>query len=403
MIAAARGFHQRENKPFWWAHFDRLNNPVDEWGDQTDVFPRRQRQGARGLACPAEGPQAAPDRRAHRVLAAGGVSRDMYALYEPPSPTGLSDDPDRRGRRAASPSPSATTPKPVDAFVISERNRRTAAPSDQLPFALTPGAPLSDKVLRTAIDAAARDIGAALPVLPDRAHRHPAAPRAAAPGPAPGRPGPDSCVDDITAAVTDLDSSYLAVHGPPGTGKTHRGPGGRPTGRRAGWRVSVVAQSHAVVENLFTGLVEAGWTRSESPRRTTSLYAAPWQEIGIDAYRRSSPTTPAAWIGGTAWDFANPQRVPPGSLDLLVIEEAGQFNLANTIAVAASARNLLLLGDPQQLPQVSQGTHPEPVNESALGWLIEGDHTRCRRNAVTSWTAVTGCIRRCAAVSRLSL
>ena len=65
----------------------------------------------------------------------------------------------------------------------------------------------------------------------------------------------------------------------------------------------------------------------------------------------------------------------PASLDLLVIEEAGQFNLANTIAVAATARNLLLLGDPQQLPQVSQGTHPEPVDESALGWLIEGNHT----------------------------
>ena len=32
----------------------------------------------------------------------------------------------------------------------------------------------------------------------------------------------------------------------------------------------------------------------------------------------------------------------------------------------------MLLGDPQQLPQVSQGTHPEPVDESALGWLVEG-------------------------------
>ena len=80
-------------------------------------------------------------------------------------------------------------------------------------------------------------------------------------------------------------------------------------------------------------------------------------------------------IGGTAWDFANPGRVPPGSLELLVIEEAGQFCLANTIAVASAARNLLLLGDPQQLPQVSQGTHAEPVEESALGWLVDGAPT----------------------------
>ena len=80
-------------------------------------------------------------------------------------------------------------------------------------------------------------------------------------------------------------------------------------------------------------------------------------------------------IGGTAWDFANAGRVPRGSLDLLVIEEAGQFCLANTIAVASAAKNLLLLGDPQQLPQVSQGTHPEPVDTSALGWLVDGRHT----------------------------
>ncbi|MFY1620996.1 TM0106 family RecB-like putative nuclease, partial [Micromonospora sp. WMMD736] len=38
LLAAARGYHRREDKPFWWAHFDRLNNPVDEWGDSSDVF-----------------------------------------------------------------------------------------------------------------------------------------------------------------------------------------------------------------------------------------------------------------------------------------------------------------------------------------------------------------------------
>jgi superfamily I DNA and/or RNA helicase len=80
-------------------------------------------------------------------------------------------------------------------------------------------------------------------------------------------------------------------------------------------------------------------------------------------------------IGGTAWDFANDTRVDAQSLDLLVIEEAGQFCLASTIAVARAARNLMLLGDPQQLPQVSQGHHPEPVDASALGWLVDGRRT----------------------------
>ena len=80
-------------------------------------------------------------------------------------------------------------------------------------------------------------------------------------------------------------------------------------------------------------------------------------------------------LGGTAWDFANEQRVARECLDLLVVDEAGQFSLAHTIGASVAARRLMLLGDPQQLPQVSQGTHPEPVDESALGWLMRGRAT----------------------------
>jgi superfamily I DNA and/or RNA helicase len=77
-------------------------------------------------------------------------------------------------------------------------------------------------------------------------------------------------------------------------------------------------------------------------------------------------------IGGTAWDFTNLKRFARAELDLLVIDEAGQFSLAATIAVSVSATNLLLLGDPQQLPQVSQGTHPSPIDQSALGYIADG-------------------------------
>jgi superfamily I DNA and/or RNA helicase len=77
-------------------------------------------------------------------------------------------------------------------------------------------------------------------------------------------------------------------------------------------------------------------------------------------------------LGGTAWDFANAGKVPRDGLDLLVIDEAGQYSLANTIAVSVAAKRLLLLGDPQQLPQVTTGTHPEPIDTSALGWLSDG-------------------------------
>ncbi len=78
-------------------------------------------------------------------------------------------------------------------------------------------------------------------------------------------------------------------------------------------------------------------------------------------------------IGGTAWDLTNTRRVERGQLDLVVVDEAGQFSLAKTLACSVAGDRMLLLGDPQQLPQVSQGTHPDPVDASALGWLIGAD------------------------------
>ena len=70
--------------------------------------------------------------------------------------------------------------------------------------------------------------------------------------------------------------------------------------------------------------------------------------------------------------------------------------------MSRAARNLLLLGDPQQLPQVSQGTHPEPVDGSALGWLIDGHHTLPLRRGYFLDRSYRMHPDVCRAVSRLS-
>jgi superfamily I DNA and/or RNA helicase len=132
------------------------------------------------------------------------------------------------------------------------------------------------------------------------------------------------------------------------------------------------------VENLFDCAIDAGIDPLRVAKKRYDRQDVRWQQIDEKEYAgfiTGTGLVGGCVIGGTAWDFANPTRVPPGSLDLLVIDEAGQFCLANTIAVAPAAANLLLLGDPQQLPQVSQGTHPEPVDGSALGWLVENHRT----------------------------
>ncbi|MGZ6833787.1 MAG: DEAD/DEAH box helicase, partial [Mycobacteriaceae bacterium] len=124
---------------------------------------------------------------------------------------------------------------------------------------------------------------------------------------------------------------------------------------------------HKVVENLLARVVELGATVAKEPRED----GAPWQ----------TPKKLAEWmdkqeggwvVGGTAWTFAR-EGVRAHALDLMVVDEAGQFSLPDALVTGSAATRILLLGDPQQLPQVSQGQHPEPVDVSALGHVL-GEH-----------------------------
>jgi uncharacterized protein len=375
LVAAARGYHRREDKPFWWAHFDRLNYPVDEWSDETDVFIVSEATLAVDWAIPPRKRKLQRQLRLTGELARGALNRDVFALYDPPAPAGLIDNPDRRaaGRAEVLEVDDASAPTTV---ILLERTPKDGNTFTQLPFALTPGQPISTAPLRESIQSVATAVASGLPQLPrtavsDILLRSPPRTRSGAELPRAG-----DVIDDITAALLDLDSSYVAVHGPPGTGKTFTGA--RVIKRLVaehGWRIGVVAQSHAVVENLLRCTIEAGIDPMRVAKKRSDRDEVDWQQIAESEYAGFITGTTGCVIGGTAWDFANPNRVPPGSLDMLVIDEAGQFCLANTIAVAPAAANLLLLGDPQQLPQVSQGTHPEPVDGSALGWLVEGQRT----------------------------
>ena len=51
------------------------------------------------------------------------------------------------------------------------------------------------------------------------------------------------------------------------------------------------------------------------------------------------------------------------------------MSLANVLAVAQAAKNLVLLGDPQQLDQPQKGSHPDGAEVSALEHLLEGART----------------------------
>ena len=235
-------------------------------------------------------------------------------------------------------------------------------------------------------------------------------------------PGSDlPTVDAVHAAVRALDRSYVAVQGPPGAGKTFLASHVIARLVAEGAKVGVVAQSHAVIENLMLACcARDGFDVSRAVRlRGKSVTPdAPWSEVSDSELVELISGAGGLLFGGTVWDYVSERRVPAGSLDVLVVDEAGQFSLTNTVAAARAARSVLLLGDPQQLPQVSTGVHPYPVDVSALGWLSNGaaaldprfgyflgeswrmDSALCER---VSWLSYDGALASAAATAGRSL
>ncbi len=378
IAAAAIDYFPREAKSFWVAHFQRLREPVTMWEGTRDVVRvDRLASAVRRDWSVGEGRRVmSRDIEIRGEVSPGttlGEGAQPFALYEVPAPF----DTEAPSRAVHIPHTVTIAAVLDDGYLVTE----TAIQGqtwDELPLALTPAAPPRVVSLQGAIDEWADAVHTAAPGFPSDAatdilRRVPPRTRSGEPLPPKG----DDTIEAIVRAVRDLDRSYVAVQGPPGTGKTYTGS--RVIARLVnehGFKVGVVAQSHAIIETLLERVVADGVPAAQVAKAPKDGQAEPPYTVipknGMASFL-AEHRDEGVVVGGTAWDFSNTQRVERGGLDLLVIDEAGQFSLASTIAVAAGAKNLLLLGDPQQLPQVSQGAHPEPVDTSALGWVMDGD------------------------------
>jgi predicted RecB family nuclease len=392
MVAAATGYHRRERKQFWWEHFDRTESEIDNWSDHRNVFVvdsadvltdwrlakanvRMRTRTLRLTGTMSEGSDFKP----------GSI---WCRLYDAPVPDGLEDPQGKPTGRGFTFGTLVTAVEdhpdiPGRTVITVEEKETGKVPAyPHFPVALTEDEPVRTASIEAALAELAKAVGASAPALPE----HPGVDilRKVPPrfrqlqGPAPVRQDGTGAADYVTAITTsllDLDHSYLAVQGPPGTGKTFVGSHVIARLVDAGWKIGVVGQSHAVVEHMLCTAIEtAGVDPARVAKKLSNPHPVPWQQITDKDVAALLGSRGGCLVGGTAWTMTG-QAVPAGSLDLLVIDEAGQFSLANTLAVARSATRLLLLGDPQQLPQVTQGSHPEPVDESALGWLAAGHAT----------------------------
>ena len=342
-------FHQREVKPAQWAVFDSTSREEEALLEDLDCLA--------GLV--ATGP-------------AEPFKRSLLRSYRfPPQESKL-----RAGKKATVPVAGAA-PAAVTIHELDRRARRVtlkvgagkeALLADQL--SLHPDWPIDSKVIAEALrDVIADQCGPRrYRAVDDLLSRRP--PRLSS-GPL---SRPEDLVGDTIAAITAMEESLLPVQGPPGTGKTYVTARAMLALLRSGARIGVSSNSHEAIRNLMLGCLSA-MEAEDLPVSFDLIHKTSGEEDGYPegcAVRRTGSNDEAAAgphvVGATAWFFARDENIQ--AFDWLFVDEAGQVGLANMAAMGRAARNIVLVGDPRQLPQVIQGSHPEPAGLSCLDWLL---------------------------------
>ncbi len=341
-------YHRREAKPEWWAYFQRRQKSLDELMEDTEA-----------VACLTPTDEAPVPKKQSLV----------YTLEFPPQEFKLKVDADVEEPLGAGP---AGTIEWIDASRGRIGLRRGKKRSqDPLPVAIIAGGPVPDNAQRAAIvrvaEAAAaqrspyravEDILRCDPPRFRRAHV------------------PNIQTLDLEAQkrlVADLDDSYLFVQGPPGSGKTWLGARLIVALLASGKRVGVTAPNHRAIHNLLEEIERVAEQahvefKGLKKRSVSDETAFEGRFVTSVAKNEEIEGADAQLIAGTAWLFARDGM--DQSLDYLFIDEAGQVALADAVAVGAAAGNIVLLGDPQQLPHVTQNTHPEESGCSVLEHLL---------------------------------
>jgi hypothetical protein len=361
ILAQLLEWHRREEKVDWWEFF-RLNTMtaaelLDEPAGVADLtFERRLETTKRGVVV------------------------ERYRFPSQDTEFEEQDDAFAPGREKASPVAK------VEAIDLAHRTidlRKGVARVDLHPTALfkhdrvaNPEAVgallrLGEFVRDHGIDAAGRHRAARDLLL----HRNP---RLVA-GEALRRPG-ESTVACARRVALALDGGVLAIQGPPGAGKTFTAARMIVDLVRAGKNVGVTAVSHKVIRNLLQEVVRVAAQDSVAlscMHRVSEKSRAlqPGIDEETDAGKAVAKVRSRAYdaVGGTAWVWSKEDVAE--AIDVLFVDEAGQMSLANVLACAQAAQNLVLLGDPQQLEQPQKASHPLGSELSALEYLLEGHET----------------------------
>jgi predicted RecB family nuclease len=354
-------YHNREDRPVWWIFFDRLDRSADALFDDLECLA--------GL----EPDASIPPRQVAKSLA----HRMRFPVQETKVDAGddLRDHTTGRGAGEI-----LEIDRPAGWLDL---KRGPGLKDIPLPHALMPGGPYDTPRQEEAMRRVARavsDHGFSDPG-PYRAARdllRRVLPRIAGHGSGTPLQEGSISIEEMREIVVHLEDSYLFIQGPPGSGKTWKGARLVTDLVRHGKRVGVAANSHKAIHNLLEAIEKAATEERlefRGIKKASTGNDESYFESKLDEPLITNATSNVALTAdevqlaaGTAWLHCD--EVMDRTLDYLFIDEAGQISLADVLAMATAARNVVLLGDPQQLPQVTQARHPDGAGVSVLEHLL---------------------------------
>jgi uncharacterized protein len=178
--------------------------------------------------------------------------------------------------------------------------------------------------------------------------------------------------------VTNLENDVLPIQGPPGTGKSHTAAEMIISLIRAGKKIGVTALSHKVINALLEKVIKAAAKEKLTVRIIQKVNELTGKEVPNWVKTDDNPSVIEAMqhvhiVAGTSFMWARQEFFE--SVDFLFVDEAGQLSLIDTLALSHAGKNLVLMGDPQQLKQPQKGSHPEGTEVSALEHILQQQKT----------------------------
>jgi len=191
-----------------------------------------------------------------------------------------------------------------------------------------------------------------------------------------GTAGTETTTETACRVVGALKNSVFAIQGPPGSGKTFTAARMICSLVRQRKKVGVTALSHKVIGKV---LKEVQIAADEFGIEVNCIQKIrddfqDEQIRGVELTKKNELPLAKLSSGacqvaaGTVWMWAREEYAE--SVEVLFIDEAGQMALADVIAAGQAARNIVLVGDPQQLQRPLKGSHPDGAEKSALEHLI---------------------------------